>query len=212
MHCDLINFAAKEEFVMKEKVLITVTRQYGSGGLAVAEAVAKSLRIKCYDRNIITKAAENLQNFDDTQSVIANAYDTPNDFIKMLSFLAGQGVPRQNQMYNEQSKIILDIAERESAIFVGRCADYILRDKPNCYSFFIYADDDYRRERVREIYKDSSLQAVREVDKQRKSYYAYYTGRTWGDPQNYDLMINTTKISAETAAKIIVNYVKLGRK
>ncbi|MBR4643404.1 MAG: cytidylate kinase-like family protein [Selenomonadaceae bacterium] len=194
---------------MKENTFITITRQYGSGGLAVAEAVAKSLGVKCYDRNIVTKAAENIQNFDDIRSVVADAYDTPNDFIATLSFLAGQSVPRQNQMYNEQERIILDIAQEGSAVFVGRCADYILRNEPTCYSFFIYADDDYRRERVKEIYKDSSLQDVRDVDKQRKSYYAYYTGRTWGDPQNYDLMINTTKISTETAAQIILNYIEL---
>ena len=113
-------------------------------------------------------------------------------------------------MYIQQARIILELAEiGESAVFVGRCADYILREKPNCYSFFIYADDEYRRKQVRDVYKDSSLQDVRDVDAQRKRYYAYYTGRTWGDPQNYDLMINTTNISTEMAARMIVRYVEL---
>lgn len=194
---------------MKDNTFITITRQYGSGGLAIAQLVAKNLGVKCYDRNIVTKAAESLNTFDDIKSVIKNAYDTPNDFIATLSHLAGQSVPRQNQMYKEQERIILDIAQTGSAVFVGRCADYILRNEPTRYAFFIYADDDYRREVVAKVYKDSSLQDVRDVDKQRKSYYAYFTGRTWGDPQNYDLMINTTNISAEQARDIILNYVDL---
>ena len=194
---------------LKDNTFITITRQYGSGGLAIAQAVAKKLGLKCYDRNIVTKAAENLQSFEDIKTVIADAYATPNDFVAMLSSLAGQSVPRQNQMFNEQERVILDIAQTGSAVFVGRCADYILRNEPTRYAFFIYADDDYRREVVAKVYKDSSLQDVRDVDKQRKSYYAYYTGRTWGDPQNYDMMINSTKLSTEQAAEIILNYIEL---
>jgi cytidylate kinase len=194
---------------MKEKTFITITRQYGSGGMAVAEAVAKTMGVKCYNRNIVAAAAESLDTFDDIQSVIEHAYDTPNDFVASLSALVGQSVPRQNQMYIQQARIIRELAEVESAVFVGRCADYILRDVPNHYSFFIYAEDEHRREVVSKIYRDFSFEDVLDVDKKRKSYYAYYTGRTWGDPQNYDLMINTTKISAEAAAKIILDYVDL---
>lgn len=197
---------------MKEKTFITITRQYGSGGVSIAEGIAKVAGIKCYNRNIVAAAAESLDTFDDVQSVIEKSYDTPNDFVASLSALVGQGVPRQNQMYVQQARIIRELAEVESAVFVGRCADYILRDVPNHFSFFIYADDDYRRKRAKEIYKDFSFQDVLDVDKKRKSYYAYYTGRTWGDPQNYDLMINTTNITTEQAVKIILDYVELRQK
>ena len=197
---------------MKEKTFITVTRQYGSGGLYIAEAVAKAMGVKCYNRNIVAAAAKSLDTFDDVQSVIEKSYDTPNDFVASISALVGQGVPRQNQMYVQQARLIRELAEVESAVFVGRCADYILRDVPNCYSFFIYADDDCRRERAKVYYKDFSFQDVLDVDKKRKSYYAYYTGRTWGDPQNYDLMINTTNITAEQARDIILSYVELRQK
>ena len=130
-----------------------------------------------------------------------------------MSALVGQGVPRQNQMYIQQARIIRELAEcDESAVFVGRCADYILRDVPNHFSFFIYAADDYRRKRAKEIYRDFSFQDVLDVDKKRKSYYNYYTGRIWGDPQNYDLMINTTNITTEQAVKIILDYVELRQK
>ena len=195
---------------MKEKTFITVTRQYGSGGLSIAELVAKKTGAKLYNRNIVAAAAESIDETADIKSVVDNAYDTPNDFFSSLSALVSQSVPRQNQMYIQQARIIRELAEcDESAVFVGRCADYILRDVPNHFSFFIYADDDFRRKRAKEIYRDFSLQDVIDVDRKRKTYYAYYTGRTWGDPQNYDLMINTTKISTEQAAQIILNYVDL---
>ena len=198
---------------MKEKTFITITRQYGSGGVSIAEGIAKVTGMKCYNRNIVAAAAESLDTFDDVQSVVEKSYDTPNDFVASLSALVGQGVPRQNQMYIQQARIIRELAEcDESAVFVGRCADYILRDVPNHFSFFIYADDDYRRKRAKEIYRDFSFQDVLDVDKKRKSYYNYYTGRIWGDPQNYDLMINTTNITTEQAVKIILDYVELRQK
>ena len=198
---------------MKEKTFITITRQYGSGGVSIAEGIAKATGMKCYNRNIVAAAAESLDTFDDVQSVIEKSYDTPNDFVASLSALVGQGVPRQNQMYVQQARIIRELAEGvEGAVFVGRCADYILRDVPNHFSFFIYADDDYRRKRAKEIYRDFSFQDVLDVDNKRKSYYAYYTGRKWGDPQNYDLMINTTNITTEQAVKIILDYVELRQK
>ncbi len=198
---------------MKEKTFITITRQYGSGGVSIAEGIAKATGMKCYNRNIVAAAAESLDTFEDVQSVIEKSYDTPNDFVASLSALVGQGVPRQNQMYVQQARIIRELAEcDESAVFVGRCADYILRDVPNHFSFFIYADDDYRRKRAKEIYRDFSFQDVLDVDNKRKSYYAYYTGRKWGDPQNYDLMINTTNITTEQAVKIILDYVELRQK
>ena len=198
---------------MKEKTFITITRQYGSGGMYIAEAVAKAMGVKCYNRNIVAAAAESLDTFEDVQSVVEKSYDTPNDFVASLSALMGQGVPRQNQMYVQQARIIRELAEGvEGAVFVGRCADYILRDVPNHFSFFIYAEDDCRRKRAKEIYKDFSFQDVLDVDNKRRSYYNYYTGRKWGDPQNYDLMINTTNINPEQAVKIILNYVELRQK
>lgn len=153
-----------------------------------------------------------METFDDVKTIVENSYDTPNDFVASISALVGKGVPRQNQMYVQQERIIRGLAEVESAVFVGRCADYILRDVPNHYSFFICAEDDCRHERVKVYYKDFSFEDVLDVDKKRKSYYAYYTSRTWGDPQNYDLTINTTNITAEQARDIILNYVELRQK
>ncbi|MBQ9497407.1 MAG: cytidylate kinase family protein, partial [Selenomonadaceae bacterium] len=88
---------------MKEKTFITITRQYGSGGVSIAEGIAKATGLKCYNRNIVAAAAESLDTFEDVQAVIEKSYDTPNDFVASLSALVGQGVPRQNQMYVQQA-------------------------------------------------------------------------------------------------------------
>lgn len=197
---------------MKENTLITITRQYGSGGREVADNVAKKLGVKFYDRKIVTKAAENLGSGGDIHSIIADAYDTPDDFFSNIAALATQGVPYQNQMYKEQAKVILTLAKEGTAVFMGRCADYILRDEPNVYSFFIYANEDFRRERAKLMYKGASVKDLQAVDKQRKRYYAYYTGQVWGEPQNYDLMINTSKLALPEAADLIINYVELRQK
>ena len=196
---------------MKDKTYITITRQYGSGGMAIAEEVAKKLGLKCYNRNIVIKAAENIDNAADINTVLAESYDTPNDFLASLSFFGG-GDRRREQMYFAQAKVITEIAKQGSAVFVGRCADYILREEPNRYSIFIYADDDHRREVAQRVYKDMSFEDVLDVDAKRKRYYAYYTGQTWGDMQNYDLMINTTKLTTEEAAQIILDFVALKQK
>ena len=115
-------------------------------------------------------------------------------------------------MYIEQAKIILEVAKKGSAVFLGRCADYILKDFPNRYSFFIYADDTFRLNRAKDHYGNHTLKELDEEDKNRQSYYAYYTGQTWGDPKNYDLMINTGKISLEEAADLIIKYIELKQK
>ena len=116
------------------------------------------------------------------------------------------------QIFQAQSEVIRTIAARESCIIVGRCADYILKDQPNTYSFFIYADDDYRLARAKTHYAGHTIKELDAEDKHREQYYAYYTGRTWGDPQNYDLMINTSKISLEAAADLIISYIELRQK
>ena len=115
-----------------------------------------------------------------------------------------------NRRYLEQAKAILAIAKRgEGAVFLGRCADFVLKDCPEHYSFFIYADDAFREERAKSEYDEKTVKELDAVDEQRRNYYAYYTGRKWGDPQNYDMMINTSRISLEEAADLIQSYVEM---
>lgn len=198
---------------MKENTLITVTRQYGSGGREVASIVAKKLGLRCYDRKIVAMAAENLgEDPSSIDEVVENAYDLPSNNLSILGEFANERIPMFNQMFVEQGKVILHIAKKGSAVFLGRCADYILKDNPNTFSFFIYADDEFREERAKTHYGTHSLKDLDKEAKNRELYYAHFTGKKWGDPQNYDLMINTSKLSLEDAANLIIEFIEAKQK
>lgn len=198
---------------LKENTLITITRQYGSGGREVSEILAKRMGVKRYDRKIVNMAAEKMGQGADIESIVESSYASP-ETSKPYFQQGGFGrVADYNRRYIEQAKAILAIAKRgEGAVFLGRCADFVLKDCPNHYSFFIYADDDFREQRAKEEYDEKTVKELNAVDEQRRSYYAYYTGRKWGDPQNYDMMINTSKITLEEAADLICQYVKMRQK
>ena len=198
---------------MKENTLITITRQYGSGGREISEILAKRMGVKRYDRKIVNMAAEKMGQGADIESIVESSYASP-ETSKPYFQQGGFGrVADYNRRYIEQAKVILAIAKRgEGAVFLGRCADFVLKDCPNHYSFFIYADDDFREQRAKEEYDEKTVKELDAVDEQRRSYYAYYTGRKWGDPQNYDMMINTSKITLEEAADLICQYVEMRQK
>lgn len=198
---------------MEKNTLVTITRQYGSGGREVADLVAKKMGVRRYDRKVVAMAAQNMGEENNFHDLIDRSYNAPENCMGNLGDYAYVRVPMHNRMYIEQAKVILGIAkEGTGAVFLGRCADYILKDHPNTFSFFIYADDEFRQERAKTHYAGHTLKDLDAEDKHREQYYAYYTGRTWGDPQNYDLMINTSKISLEAAADLIISYIELRQK
>ncbi len=165
---------------MEKHMLITISRQFGSGGREVSKILAKKLGVRRYDKNCLGN----------------------------LGDYGYERVQRHNRMYIEQAKVILGVAEKESAVFLGRCADYILRDKPNCYSFFIYADDDFRAKRAKTDYNGATIDQLNKEEKRRKQYYEFYTGQTWSAPEHYDLMINTSNMALEDVADFILDYIK----
>ena len=196
---------------MKNNTLITITRQYGSGGREVSAIVAKKLGLRRYDRKIVEMAAKKMRDYGDMSidDIIKDSDTAPDNAGSGIGDYAFERIPYFNRMYVEQAKIILGVAKNGSAVFLGRCADYILKDFPNTYSFFIYADDEFRLNRAKDHYGSHSIKDLDNEDKNRQSYYAYYTGQTWGEPKNYDLMINTSKISLEKAADLIIKYIEL---
>ena len=198
---------------MEKNTLVTIKRQYGSGGREVADLVAKKMGVRRYDRKVVAMAAQNIGEENNFHDLMERSYNAPENCMGNLGDYAYVRVPMHNRMYIEQAKVILGVAkEGNGAVFLGRCADYILKDQPNTYSFFIYADDEFRKERAKTHYAGHTLKDLDAEDKHREQYYAYYTGRTWGDPQNYDLMINTSKISLEAAADLIISYIELRQK
>lgn len=201
---------------MKEHTLITISRQYGSGGKEIAELVAKKMGVRCYDRQILYLAAEKMGNSDlDIDTILDMSYKMPDNslgaFGEGVNSLGYEAIPSYNKMYREQAKVIRQIAEKESAVFLGRCADVVLKDFPGCHNFFIYADETFRKERAKEFYGNKSIKELEKENRTRERYYNYYTGQKWGDPQNYDLMINTGKVSVQKAASMILDYIESGQ-
>lgn len=196
---------------MKEHTVITISRQYGSGGREIAEILAKKMQVRCYDRQIVYLAAEKIGNGDlDVESILGEAYRLPGTQRGLWgNFSFGSNViPDYNQMYKEQAMLIKKLAEKSGGVFLGRCADAILSDRPNCYHIFVYADDLFREQRSGKEYGNLSLAEMDKEDKARQRYYNYYTGRTWGNPLNYDLMLNTSKIGIHEAAEVILDYIE----
>lgn len=199
-----------------EKTLITISRQHGSGGTEVAEILADKLDVWYYNREILYMAADKI-GFDsfDEESMKELNYRKSSKYMEGLSVMMGTPghIPVYNKMYKEQGKIIQKLAGYGSGVFLGRCADYILKDFENVYSVFLYADDEYRLKRLAKAEgREVTLEEMRKEDKTRESYYNYYTGQKWGDVRNYDLALNMGKTTAEDAADMILSYIEKRRR
>ena len=197
-----------------EKTLITIGRQHGSGG--TEEILAEKLNVWYYNREILYMAADKI-GFDsfDEESMKELNYRKSSKYMEGLSVMMGTPghIPVYNKMYKEQGKIIQKLAGYGSGVFLGRCADYILKDFENVYSVFLYADNEYRLKRLAKAEgREVTLEEMRKEDKTRESYYNYYTGQEWGDVRNYDLALNMGKTTAEDAADMILSYIEKRRK
>jgi len=182
--------------------VITIAREYGSGGRLIGEKVAKNLGIPFYDKELILLAAK--------KSGFSEEYIRSSEQIKSASFLyslymTSQVLPMSDQIFLIQSKIIQELAEQGPCVIVGRCADYVLRNNPNCMNVFIHAPVAERLRRVSEEYGDKSANMedyVRKQDKKRASYYNYFSQNKWGNAKNYHLAINSTLGITQTAKLI----------
>ena len=193
-----------------EKTLITISRQFGSGGREIAELLTKKLHCHHFNSKIVEMAAANLHDGVSIDEAIARSYHTPEEAQGNLDKYEGfERMVENNRMYVEQAKVILNVAEQpESAIFLGRCADYILRNRKDVFSFFIYADDDFRAERGKLKYHGMSLKELNRENEKRARYYNYYTGKQWGHCESYDLCINAGRLGNEAATKLIADYAR----
>lgn len=199
---------------MESNTIITISRQYGSGGKELSDILGARMGSRCYDRQILYLAAQKLgADSVDIDSINKLAYDRGSIGMGGITGVMGMGsIPIYNQMFLEQAKIIQKLAEQGKCVFLGRCADYVLKERENHYSLFIYADKDFKEHRARELYGEATIQDLEKEDKNRADYYRYYTGQKWGECSNYDLMINTGKISLEDAADLILDYVERRQK
>lgn len=195
---------------MKNRI-ITISRQFGSGGRYIGECVASRLGIGYYDKAIIAEIAEQTGLAEDFIEK-AGEY-SPTKSIFSYSFVGRNraGVSIDDYLHKIQRKIILDIAQKGPCVIVGRCADYILRDRDDCVNIFIFGNKAEKISRITGIYGDTPKEAeqrMREMDKKRSINYKYFTDREWGKFENYTLMLNSSTVGIENCVDIIENIAK----
>ena len=192
-------------------MIITIGRQHGSSGREIARLLAEKLNYKCYDKEIVDEAA----NHSDFSRDLIAAFDEK----RMSAFILHAGGYGLNenfrlnmQVVSAQFEAMRNIADKGNCIFVGRCADYILRDHDDLVSVFILGDMDERLkclERRQGLDEAEARKKIKEVDKDRSSFYRYYSDQTWGDAQNYDMCINSSKLGVEGTVQVILDYIKV---
>ena len=192
-------------------MIITIGRQHGSSGREIARLLAEKLNYKCYDKEIVDEAA----NHSDFSRDLIDAFDEKR-ISAFILHAGGYGLNenfRLNmQVVSAQFDAMRNIAEKGNCIFVGRCADYILRDHDDLVSVFILGDMDERLkclERRQGLDETEARKKIKEVDKDRSSFYRYYSDQTWGDAQNYDMCINSSKLGVEGTVQVILDYIKV---
>ena len=202
-----------------EKKIITISREFGSGGRTIGHLVAEKLGIPFYDKELVEQVS--LESGFAPKFVEEHGEHAPGRSLFSYAF-APQGVPgvmnglsTADFLWNIQCSVILQLAEKGPCVIVGRNADYILKDREDVLHTYIHADMDFRAERIVRLYGESEKSPearLQEKDKRRKLNYQHYTGRTWGTAQNYDICLNSGTVGVEQCADIIVQMVLASRK
>ena len=197
------------------KKLITISRQYGSGGRIIGKILAEKLGVPFYDKEIIDMAVEasgysreviegaEMKAKSGFAYSLASALSFNEGFVGTLSV--------NDRLFLAQFQVIKEIGETDQGVIIGRCADYVLREKPGVTNVFIYGEMEDRIARAIEKYGDSEeniKNTINSIDKARSNYYNYHTGYKWGDYRNYNLCINSSYITEEEAAELIKDYVE----
>lgn len=201
---------------MAGKVIITVARQYGSGGREIGERVAELLSIKAYDRELITMsiegedgiAHETAESVDEvaansllyTLAMGSNIFGAANHF--------GHHIPLNDRLFILQSDLIRRLAKQDSCVIIGRCADYVLREDDARLSVFIYGDIADRKKRIAQrhsVSEDEALELINKTDRRRASYYNFYTGGKWGRYDNYHIALCSSTLGIDTCAEVIAS-------
>ncbi|MBR1384469.1 MAG: cytidylate kinase-like family protein [Ruminococcus sp.] len=197
--------------------IITIARGMGSGGRTIGKMLSEELGIKYYDKDLIRLASED--------SGINEAFFGRVDEKLKSSFIKRGGVYKggvidpsskeftsDKNLFNFQAKIIKELADKEPAVIVGRCADFILRDREDVIKLFIYCDTDTAVKNVIEAYGGDEKDArklIEKTDKVRSDYYSHYTGRDWKNAMNYNICLDTSRLDYETCVKIIKGYIDI---
>ena len=207
---------------MEDHVIITIARGYGSGGKTVGRMLAKELGINCYDREIIRMASEE-------SGINEKYFNLADEKLKktlmhklMTNVYSGELISPESEdfvsddnLFNFTAKVLKDLAEVESYVAIGRCADFVLRDNPDVISVFVHAPMEYCIPKAMErLYKSAEEceKYIRETDQYRGNFYRYYTGHTWNDAYNYDLCLDSSKLGFQGCVDAIRAYMAVRAK
>ena len=202
-----------------ENIVVTIARQYGSGGKTIGEMLAKDLGIPCYNVNLLKMASEesgiNEQLFMQMDEKLRNS-----PILRMTTDVyTGDVIPPESSefvsaknLFNYQAMVMKRLAETESCVIIGRAADFVLKDYPNVISVFVHASEEFNLARAME--RNSMTEAemkkfIAKTDRYRADYYKHYTGREWTDARNYDLCLNSGKMGFEKCVQEIKGYMKV---
>ena len=205
-----------------DKFVIAITRTCGSGATSIGKILAKNLGVEIYDRNILRLASDDS---GISEELFARADE---DQKQSLLFRASQKVytgglippekedfTSNNNLFNYQAKVIKELAEQESCVIIGRCADYVLRDDPDVIKLYFCAP---KRDCVARVMNQNGLsekeaeKRIEKIDKYRAEYYRYYTGRDWNDARNYNFCLDTTSMSYEKLVEVVTNFIQIYQK
>lgn len=188
---------------MKNRV-ITISREFGSGGRTIGRKVAEKLGIPCYDAELIHKIAQQ-SGFSENYIKDAGEY-TPGGFLASAFANRSMGPTNEDYLWKIQYNIIAELAEKGPCVIVGRCADYILKDKADCLNVFIHADMQYRADRIVREYgerEESPEQRLKDKDKRRAAYHRFYTNMKWGYARNYHLTLDSGVLGIDKCVEVI---------
>lgn len=202
-----LNEEVASEDKKEDNMVITISREYGSGGRYIGKLIAEKLGIKLFDKEFIEKVAY--------ETGLSEAYIENNEQKRNIleSFNSGyySGLNNSDELFIKESEIIKKLADTESCVIIGRCSDFILQDRKNVFNVFVYSDMENRIKRAIEFYgidKTKAEKEIKRIDKLRANHYKYYTEKEWNNHANYDICINSDAIGIENAANLICDMLK----
>lgn len=204
---------------MKDRIIITIAREYGSGGRELGQKLAQRLAVPFYDKELIARAAKD-SGLD--EGLFESADEKPsNPFWTSLAFSVGtfgnhsptiSDLPMNDRLFFIQADTIRKIAEEGSCVIVGRCADYILEEDPDAIHLFIHAPEEHKMHRIVTDYgipENGAKEFMKKTDKRRAAYYDYYVGAKWGQVGRYDLAINSSSLGIDKTVDFIMEFINL---
>lgn len=205
-------------------LVITIGREFGSAGKDIGLAVAERLGIRCYDKELLEYASQNSEFCEEifehndekpTNSFLYSLFMDSHSFGGGYSSAGLMDMPLNQKVFLAQFETIKNIAEKESCVIVGRCADYALQENDNLVSVFIRADESFKVNHLMETYnmdEQAAKELMEKVDKKRQNYYNYYTSKRWGDARSYDLCLNASDLGIQGCTDIILAYIEKKQK